>query len=122
MAKKNRKTLTKEEAQVAETIRMLTHVPLNSIQEVLKGLGTSIALQYADILDKKEKGEKPENDIILPYIGKLKVNEDHLLLEWDKNSFTLNEMVDVKRSVDEGDFQLIDSWYNRLEANLREKV
>lgn len=120
--RKARKTLSKKEMQTVETIRTLTHVPLSHIQETLKGLATAISLQYADTLDKRENGENVDSVITLPYIGELIIRGGELLIEWGNHSFTLSELTDVKRAMEEDDYQLIESWYNRLEEDLKEKL
>ena len=120
--KMGKKTASKKETEVMEMIRTLTHVPLSTIQEVLKGLGTAVALQYANILNEEEQNKTVERTMTLPYIGELHMKGDHLLIEWDKHSITLNEMVNVKRAIQEGDDTMIESWYRRLEEDLKEKV
>ncbi|MCA1799876.1 MAG: hypothetical protein LC687_00140 [Actinobacteria bacterium] len=122
--KAGKKTASKQETEVMEMVRTLTHVPLSTIQEVLKGLGTAIALQYADHLNESsEHGyDGADAEMALPYIGTLKIHRDSLLIEWDKHSIALNEMINVKRAIDEGDDTLIEMWYNRLETDLKEKL
>ncbi len=112
-----KRTANKQETEVMEMVRSLTHVPLTTIQEVLKGLAVSTALQYADAL---EKGEEVE--LVLPYIGTVQMESDQLQLDWGKHSMALNEMINVKRAAKEGDDTLIEVWYNRLRDDLREKV
>ncbi len=120
--KAGKKTASKQEIEVMEMIRTLTHVPLSTIQEVLKGMGTAIALQYADYLCENEQGERDDAEMVLPYIGTLKISEESLLIEWDKHSIALNEMINVKRALEEADDTLIETWFNRLESDLREKL
>lgn len=116
--KVGKKTANKQETEVMEMIRSLTHVPLSTIQEVLKGLAVSTALQYADALEE----ENQETSLVLPYIGTIEMESDQLQLDWGKHSVALNEMINVKRAAREGDDALIDVWYNRLREDLREKV
>lgn len=124
-AKLDKKSVSKAETEVIEMIRTLTHLPLGKVEEVLKGLATCIAIQYADILDAQEEGDREIKPwMVIPYIGVLRVGEGEtdLLIEWDKNSLALHEMINVKRAVKENDNTLIEMWYNRLREDLKEKI
>ena len=123
MEKKKRVTLTKSETETIEFIRLVTHIPLNNIHETLKGLSAAIGLKYAEALQKAEDGKETEIVLDLPYIGKLVMQKDSLVIDWHKHSLLLNELTNVKKAVDYlDDSELLDMWYERLIDVLHEKL
>lgn len=119
------KGLSKEETEVLEMVRLISHVPLNQIHEVMKALGTVASLKYAEALQTKEDEQSNEIVLLLPYIGSLSLRRDRLLLDMNESrpSFFLNELIDVKRAVEqENDSQFLDTWYNRVVEDLQEQL
>lgn len=123
MEKKKRITLTKKETETIEFIRLISHVPLNNIHEVLKGLAAAIGLKYAEGLQAAEDGLEKDIILNLPYIGNLIMQKDSLVIDWHKHSLLLSELTNVKRAVEhEDESDLLDSWYGRLVEDLQEKL
>lgn len=112
--------LTKDETEVLEMVRTLSHLPLSTIQAVFETFSTVIGLLYAHAMATTDTDD--DVSLTVPYLGELKIKGDALVIDWSQHSLILKDLVNAKRAVSEQDTSLSDMWRARLEAELLEKL